>query len=358
VIVQAESSPRARQEAFAERLIGILNGGALSLMVSIGHRTGLFDAMNTLDWSTSEQIAARASLQERYVREWLGAMVTGGVVAYNAAKKQYRLPAEHAAHLTRAAGADNIAVLSQYIGVLANVEDKVIDCFRNGGGVHYCCFHRFHEVMAEDSGQSAVSSLETAILPLVPGLIDRLERGIDVLDVGCGSGRIINLLARRFTRSRFTGYDFSEGPIATARAEASARATPNARFEVLDAAAIGETMAYDLVTSFDAIHDQGDPARVLANIRRALRPGGVYLMQDIGLSSHVERNIDHPVGSLIYSISCMHCMTVSLANGGAGLGAAWGVELAQQMLREAGFTSIDMHRLPHDIQNAYFIVRP
>lgn len=342
-------------EAFADKLFGILNGGGLALMISIGHRTGLFDAMERMPASTSQEIADGAGLNERYVREWLGAMVTGGIVHFHPDARRYQLPSAHAACLTRAAGRDNMAVFAQYIGVLAAVEDKIVERFKVGGGVPYCCFHRFHEVMAEDSGQSALSSIEDSILPLVPGLIDRLERGIDAIDIGCGSGRIINWLSQRFRSSRFRGVDFSEEPIALARREAQRNQAANAHFDVLDAAAFDHVSAYDLVMTFDAIHDQADPARVLRNIRRALRPGGVYLMQDIGLSSEVSKNMDHPIAPLIYTISCMHCMSVSLAQGGAGLGAAWGVERAEAMLRDAGFSSIRVHRLPHDIQNAYFV---
>ena len=355
--IELETESKQVQSEFCERLIGTLNAGALALMTSIGHRTGLFDAMSLMPASTSEEVARRAGLSERYVREWLGAMVAGRVVEFDPASRRYRLPPERAAHLTRAAGADNIAVLAQYIAVLGSVEDKIVERFKHGGGLHYGCFHRFHDVMAEDSGQSALSSMERAILPLVPGLVERLEHGIDVLDVGCGCGRVMNMLARRFPRSRFRGYDFCEGPIETARAEAAAHGSTNVGFDTRDAAGLDEPGAYDLITTFDAIHDQAEPARVLANIRRALKPGGVYLMQDIGLSSHVEKNIDHPIGALVYTISCMHCMSVSLAQGGAGLGAAWGVELAERMLREAGFTSVEIHRLAHDIQNAYYVVR-
>ncbi|MDX2115013.1 MAG: class I SAM-dependent methyltransferase [Planctomycetota bacterium] len=355
MIVQTEAFSAARQAAFAERLLGILNGGGLALMVSVGHRTGLFDAMEPGWWATSAELAARAGLHERYVREWLGAMATGRIVEHDAESGRFCLPAEHAAHLTRAAKQDNIAVLSQYIGVLAAVEDQIVERFRSGGGVGYCEFHRFHDVMAEDSGQSAAAALESAVLPLIPGIIEKLESGISVADVGCGCGRIINLLARRFPKSRFTGMDFSEEAIGKALAEAEAHGTTNARFELKDAAAIDMPGRFDLVLTFDAIHDQADPKRVLANIRAMLKPGGVYMMQDIGLSSHVHKNMEHPVAPLIYTISCMHCMTVSLAQGGAGLGAAWGVELAERMLREAGFSQISIHRLPHDIQNAYFV---
>ncbi|MBC8646949.1 MAG: transcriptional regulator, partial [Thermoanaerobaculia bacterium] len=178
----------SRADAFAQRFLGALNDGALCLMVSVGHRTGLFDAMRSMTPATSEQIAQRAGLNERYVREWLGAMVTSRVVDVDPATGQYRLPPEHAAFLTRQAGADNMAVFAQYIPILGSVEEEIIRSFRQGGGVPYGSFARFHEVMAEDSGQSVMSSLESYILPLVPGLSDRLAQGIRVLDVGCGRG--------------------------------------------------------------------------------------------------------------------------------------------------------------------------
>lgn len=165
-----------RADAFAARLLGALNDGALCLMASIGHRTGLFDTMRDQPPLTSGEIASRAGLNERYVREWLGAMVTSRVVTVDAQSNRYQLPAEHAAFLTRVAGASNLAVFAQYIPVLGNVEDDVVACFRNGGGVPYERFPRFHAVMAEDSGLSVLSSLESHILPLAPGLVDRLAR--------------------------------------------------------------------------------------------------------------------------------------------------------------------------------------
>jgi SAM-dependent methyltransferase len=236
----------------------------------------------------------------------------------------------------------------QFIPILAGVEDRVLDCFRHGGGVPYSEFPRFHEVMAEQSGQTVVNNLIAAILPLVPGLKEKLEAGIDVLDVGCGSGRAINLLARNFPNSRFKGCDFSAEGIGAARDEA--------RFEIKDAAAIGEVEQYDLITAFDAIHDQARPDAVLREIYRALRPDGTFLMQDIAGSSHVHQNLDHPAAPLMYMTSCMHCMTVSLAQGGAGLGTMWGEEKACEMLKEAGFADISISKLEHDLLNAYYVV--
>src|SRR5918998_4424254 len=346
---------QAKAEEFAERMVDVLNSGSIALMTSIGHRTGLFDAMAGLPPSTSEQIASAAGLNERYVHEWLGAMVVGGIVEHDPENATYRLPQEHAAFLTRAASPDNIAAFAQYIPLLGSVEDGIVESFKNGGGVPYSAFPRFHEVMAEDSGQTVLPALTDHILPLVPGLIERLEEGIDVLDVGCGSGRGLNLMARTFPNSRFLGYDFSEEAIARARAEAQEHGTTNVRFEVKDAAALDEESSYDLITTFDAVHDQAKPAAVLRGIAGALKDDGVYLMQDIAGSSHVHKNMDHPIGPLLYTVSTMHCMTVSLAQDGEGLGTMWGEEKAKEMLEEAGFTEVEVEQLPHDFMNSYYI---
>jgi 2-polyprenyl-3-methyl-5-hydroxy-6-metoxy-1,4-benzoquinol methylase len=345
-----------RAEVFAERMLSVLNEGAIALMTSIGHRTGLFDAMAGLPPSTSYQIASAAHLDERYVREWLAAMVVGRVVEYDPQDRTYQLPQEHAAFLTRASSPDNIAVVAQYIPLMGSVEDGIVEKFEHGGGLPYSAFPHFHEVMAEDSGQTVVSALTEHILPLVPGLTGRLERGIEVLDVGCGSGKALNLLARKFPASRFVGYDFSEEAIVRARAEAREHGTSNVRFEAKDAATLDEKERYDLITTFDAVHDQAKPAAVLGGISDALKADGVYLMQDIAGSSHVHKNMDHPIGTFLYTVSTMHCMTVSLAQGGEGLGTMWGEEKAREMLQEAGFTEVEVRRLPHDFSNCYFIV--
>lgn len=348
---------QARAEAFAGKMLGVINSGALALMTSIGHRTHLFDAMAGLAPSTSAEVARAAGLDERYVREWLAAMVTGGLVEYTEETNAYRLPPEHAAFLTRAASPNNMAVTTQFFSVLGAVEDEIVECFRKGGGVPYSSYTRFHEVMAEESAQTVLAALLDSILPLAPGVTERLQAGIDVLDVGCGSGRALCLLAERFPQSRFYGYDLSEEGVGRARREAAAKGLGNVRFEVRDAARLGDAEKFDLVTAFDAIHDQAQPARVLRGIADSLKPGGTFLMQDIAGSSHLGHNLEHPIGTFGYTVSCLHCMTVSLAQGGDGLGAMWGEELALEMLREAGFVSVEVSRLPHDIINVYYVAR-
>jgi SAM-dependent methyltransferase len=335
----------------------VLNGAAVAQMTSIGHRVGLFDAMSKLPAATSAEIAAATGLSERYVREWLGAMVTGGIVEFQPTDKRYTLPAEHAAFLTRAASPNNLAVTSQWFAVLGSVEGRVVEAFRHGKGVPYSAYERFHEVMAEESSQTVVAGLCEHIIPLVSGLTERLAAGIDVVDVGCGSGQAMIHLAERFANSRFTGLDASPEAVAAAVAEAGRRKLSNVRFEVQDAATWNATDKYDLITTFDAIHDQAKPAVVLGNIAKALRRDGVYLMQEISGSGNLHSDIGHPFGPLLYTVSCMHCMSVSLANGGPGLGAMWGKQLAQSMLAEAGFRQVEIKSLDHDPLNFWFIAR-
>jgi len=355
------TSESASVDVFADQLLNMLNQGALSLMVSIGHRTGLFDAMAELPPAPVDDIAAQAGLSPRYVREWLGAMVAGGIVRYEPGEQHYQLPDSHAALLTRTASPDNIAVFAQYIGVLGQVEDRIVDCFRLGGGVGYEHYPRFHEVMAEDSGQTVLAGLDAHILPLLGAdLLNALEQGIRVLDIGCGRGRALLHLAARFPNSELVGYDLSEPALAEARREATRGGLHNVRFEPRDLTGFHTTAdpdAFDLVTAFDAVHDQAAPQDVLGGIHRTLRPGGTFLMQDIRASSRLENNLEHPIAPLLYTISTMHCMTVSLAQGGAGVGAMWGEELALQMLREAGFDQVAIHHLPHDFQNSFYVMR-
>jgi ubiquinone/menaquinone biosynthesis C-methylase UbiE len=287
-------------------------------------------------------------------------MVTGRIIYLDPSSSRFFLPPEHAAFLTRPAGADNLAVFAQYIPLLGSVENDIVECFRNGGGVPYARFPRFHEVMAEDSGQSVLSSLESHILPLVPGLVERLGTGIQMLDVGCGRGRIINRLAELYPRSRFTGMDLSSEAILSAWKEAAEKKLRNVEFIVSDLSRFDETAevaAFDWVTTFDAIHDQAKPLKVLRGINRTLRLSGVYLMQDIKASSEIHKNMDLPLGPLLYTVSCMHCMTVSLAQDGEGLGAIWGEEKTREYLKQAGFASVEKHELAHDIQNNWYVVR-
>lgn len=346
----------ARLEAFGETMVNLVNAGMAANMVSIGHRVGLFDAMAGLgDHATSDEIAEASGLDERYVREWLGAMSTAGIVAYDGNKGAYHLPPEHAALTTRAAGPNNYAAYTQFITMCAGVEDELIDKFRNGGGVPYSSFGRFHETMREISGAVFDATLVDVTLPLVPGMIEQLRSGISVADVGTGSGHAVNVMARAFPNSHVTGIDFSADALAVGRAESEEWGLTNTDFVEADASKLDGSTQYDLITTFDAVHDQADPQGMVNGVYASLKPGGYWLCVDIQASSHVGENLDHPMGTFFYSVSCQHCMTVSLANDGEGLGAMWGAQKAREVFANAGFTDITVHNVEGDVANNYYV---
>jgi len=353
----SDPDPQA-MEAFGERIASAMNEGGMLLLLALGDRTGLFETLADHGPATSTELADTAGLEERYVREWLHGLTVAGVLELQA-DDRFRLPPAHAALLTRSGG-ENMAIYGQFLSMSASVEDDLVRCFHEGGGVPYERFERFHEIMAEDSAQTVLAVLEEHILPLAEGLHARLETGIDVADLGCGRGRALHALARRYPASRFVGWDLSEEAVQWARERAREEGLTNVRFAVRDLTDFDATAPenrFDLITTFDAVHDQAFPERLLGGIARALRPDGVYLMQDIQAHSHVAENVDHPLGTFLYTLSLTHCMTVSLAQGGRGLGTMWGRETARELLAEAGFHDVAIHQLEHDVQNDYYVVR-
>lgn len=363
-VIATEAPPGAfddqRASAFEQRFVNALNEGAMLQLTSLGYRSGLLAYLADGEPTTSQELAARTHLNERYVREWLGGMTVAGVLEHDPEVMTYRLPAEHAAILTDL-GEVNLAIYAQYIPMLGQVEDDVLHCFCNGGGVPYERFTRFHEVMAQDSGQTVLPALFDGILPLAPELPARLHAGIDVLDLGCGRGMALMKLAERYPASRFVGYDLSGEAITWARDRSREKGLTNLQFEQRDLSDFDQTApeaGYDLVLTFDAIHDQAKPLNLLKGIRRTVREDGVYLSQDIHASSHHHGDREHPLGTLLYTVSTMHCMTVSLSQGGEGLGTMWGRERARDYFERAGFSRIEVHQLPHDVQNDYWVLRP
>ncbi len=342
-------------QQFAERIIGAIDSASMAILLSIGHQTALFDTMADLPPATSTQIADAAGLNERYVREWLGGLTAARVIDYDPGTQAYSLPRDRAAVLTRAAGPDNLARVAQFIPLLGEVEQKVIGCFRDGGGLAYSDYPRFHSLMAEQSGEVFDAALVDVILPLADGLPARLREGAQVADIGCGSGHAVNVMAKAFPASSFTGIDFSADAVAVGAAEAERTGLGNVSFLARDAAALDIADAYDVITAFDAIHDQAHPARVLENIHRALRPGGTLLMVDIKASSQLQDNVGIPFATYLYTVSTMHCMSVSLGLDGMGLGTVWGRQLATVMLADAGFSDVRCTEIETDPINYYYV---
>ena len=342
-------------EQFGGQLLSIYAGSMLSYMIDIGHRTGLFAAA-AQGPATSQELADRAGLQERYVREWLGSMVTGNIFDYDPATVTYTLPVSHAAMLTD--GPMNLAPMAALGTHLGKHVHQVARAFREGGGVPYSEYRpEFTDVMDSISRVQYDGFLVDAYVPLVPGLRDRLETGIRVADVACGTGHALVVLARAFPASTFVGYDLDDGAIGRARAEAAGAQLTNVTFEVADAARLDVRTPFDLIFVFDAVHDQVDPQAVLANIHRALNPDGVFFMKEPHGADSLEANIGNPMAPLLYACSTLHCMTVSLAHGGAGIGTVFAEKLALEMLAEAGFTSVEVQVAPGDPADAVYLAR-
>jgi 2-polyprenyl-3-methyl-5-hydroxy-6-metoxy-1,4-benzoquinol methylase len=345
-----------RVQRFMGRLMETYTAGMVTFMIDLAHRTGLLDAMATGP-GTSIELAARAGLQERYVRECLGALVTAGIVEYDAAGAVYTLPPEHAVCLS-GDGSLNLAPYSLMNALLGKHIDAVAGAFREGGGLPYDRFRpEFTSVMDGLSRGLMDGQLLHGILPAVDDLPARLASGIRVADVGCGTGHAVNLMAREFPHSTFIGYDIGADAIEAARAEAADYRLSNASFEVRDVATLPTRPSFDVIFAFDSIHDQVDPSGVLRQVYEALDSSGLFVMMDIKANTPLEENIGNPFAPLLYSMSTLHCLTVSLAHGGAGLGTMWGQQRARTMLTDAGFTEVDVSDVPDDPMDVVYVAR-
>ncbi len=283
-------------------------------------------------------------------------MATGGIMEYDPGARTFLLPLEHAVCLT-GTSSRNLAANSQGVAMLARRLPRVAECFRSGGGVPYSEFRPdFTEYMDASWRLLYDGLLIKGFLPAAKGLTDRLAAGIRGADLGCGTGHAINLMAREYPRSDFVGFDLAEDAIERARAEALAMGLTNARFEVTDVTRLPAEARFDLITAFDAIHDQRDPAAVLRAAASALAPNGIYLAVEPRASSDLAENVGNPFAPWLYGVSVLHCMTVSLAEGGAGLGTAWGEQTARRYLAQAGFTLVEVVEAPGP-QNSIYVCR-
>ena len=353
------------QENFSEKLTDILNYGALNLGLGLGYRMGLFDIMDTLKTPQPVSvISKRANLNERYVREWLGVMVTGGIVDLikdQQGEDLFQLPKAHADLITRRAGNQNMGVYTQEIPLLtATVFEAVANGFKTGDGIPYEMYPGFYRFMTELADAKHRQVLVSTFLPSVEQgqMVKKLKEGISVCDVGCGEGVALMVMAEAFPKSRFLGIDISRDVIGKATSTAREKGLQNLSFQQRDASALEKAQelcgSFDYVTAFDAIHDQTKPMEALEGIHAVLREGGVFSMVDIAASSDLAENMDHPMGMFLYTVSLMHCMPVGLADGGPGLGMMWGREKAVSMLKEAGFKNVSVEEIPEDPFNLHF----
>ncbi|MFO7751313.1 MAG: class I SAM-dependent methyltransferase [Desulfobacteraceae bacterium] len=353
---------------FSKKMTEILNHGALNLALGIGYKLKIFDVLESFSKpATVSEIGSAAGLNRRYLKEWLGIMVTGEIIdlSFNPkGEERYLLPKEHAAFLTRKAGSNNMGVYTQEIPLLTSCAMEGVEKgFKTGEGVPFSLYPDFQKFMAELSDAKHQKVLVKDFLPSVDNsrLVDRLTQGIAVCDLGCGHGVAVNLMAEAFPNSRFTGVDNHREAISSAKRAAEETGLSNVAFTVEDAAKIHGKKEYkekfDYVCAFDAIHDQSDPLQALKGIRYMLAPGGLFSMIDIKAGSNQADNADHPMGPFLYTVSLMHCMPVGLNNNGTGLGMMWGREKAEELLRKAGFDQIEVVEMEKDPFNLHFFCR-
>ena len=330
---------RVRQ--FAGKVMGDLAGGSASALAIIGDRLGLFRALDEGGPASSAELAARAGVAERYVREWLYGLHAAGYLELDRERRSFSLPAEHAEVLARE-GAPFFLVGSAQVwrGGLA-VLDRLTEAFRSGGGVPQAAYpDDMTEALRRNSAPWFEHQLLQQWIPAVDGLRAKLEAGVRCADVGCGAGHAVIKLARQFPRSTFVGYDAFEGAIDQARRAAQhEQLGERVRFELIDAAS-GIPERYDVISTFDVVHDVVDPPSLLRAIKHGLEPDGTYLMLEWRCADDPAENVG-PFYTALYGTSLMYCMTTSLAHGGAGLGIC-GCPPAKvrQLCAEASFTSV------------------
>jgi 2-polyprenyl-3-methyl-5-hydroxy-6-metoxy-1,4-benzoquinol methylase len=345
-------------DVYAGRVARTLNSGFITMMISVGHRTSLFDVMAALPPSTSHEIAIAAGLAERYVREWLAAMTSAHIVDYDPRMATYYLPVEYAAVLSRGAGSNSLAPAAQMLSLLASVEDLVVAGFQGGGGVMPQAYERLTEVLSDEKRHRIDGSYVDALLRLMPGMRARLEKGAQVLDIGCGDGALINAMARQFPRSTFRGYDIARTVIQRALEQREESGARNVDYILGDATRIHEPQTYDLVLALESLHELPFPSAALRNVVTSLVPDGVFLMQETAASSHLARNVEHPFAPMLYALSTMHAVPVALRDErGEALGRMWGKERALRMLTEAGFRQVRFESLAMDPLSYYCVAR-
>ncbi len=346
---------QAKTEAFLGKVLSDTSGLTTTIIASIGDRLGLFKQL-AQGPATSAQLATRAAIDERYAREWLGAMASAAYVAYDPASQCFMLPAEHQPVLAQEDGPVFFGGIHQMLAGMVGPLNQLIQAFQQGGGVPQSAYdHNMWDGLERFTASWFENLLVPMWLPAMPDVQTKLEQGAQVADVGCGRGKALIKLAQAFPNSRYVGYDSFEPTIAQAVAHAQAAGVADrVRFEHRDVST-GLPEQYDVITTFDVIHDAVDPHRLLRAIRQALRADGRYVCLDINCAENLEGNVG-PLGSLFYGFSVLYCMTTSLSGHGEGLGT---VGLPEGKLRnlslEAGFNSIRRVPLENPFNNLYEI---
>jgi 2-polyprenyl-3-methyl-5-hydroxy-6-metoxy-1,4-benzoquinol methylase len=324
-----------RLNQFLGHAVGDLGAAISATLMLVGDRLGLYKALKD-NPSTPAELARRTHTDERYVREWLGNQAAGGYVDYDKASGRFSLNEEQALCLADPNGPVDLPGAYYIVESTFHALDRTVDNFRSGAGMewgehHPCLFagtERFFR-----AGYNA--NLLGNWLPALEGVVDKLEHGGKVADVGCGHGASTTLMARAFPRANFIGYDYHAPSIESARQRADEAGVTNVQFEVADAAGYRER-EFDLIAFFDCLHDMADPTGAAKHAREALKPDGHCLLVEPFAGDRVEDNLN-PVGRVYYGASSQICVPVSLARNGPALGAQAGEARLRAVMEDAGF---------------------
>jgi SAM-dependent methyltransferase len=333
-------------EAFVERVVLDVGTAMRGGLLYIGDRLDLFSALAEAGPVTAAQLAAKTGLSERYLREWLGSLTTAEYLEHDAEADTYFLPPEHALPLGNEEFPYFAGGFLQMIVPAVTVAPRVAEAFRTGKGVTQDQYlPDMYEAIERATAPWYKHHLVPTWLPALDGVVEKLEGGGVACDVGCGGGLAAITIAKAFPAAQVHGYDVHPGSIENARANAKAAGVADrVTFEVRDGAELPEGQ-FDLVTTFDVVHDSVDPIGLISSIRRSLRPDGTFLMLEMNASEDVEEN-RNPLGRLLYSVSTLYCMTTSLAHDGAGIGACMGEPKARELAFAAGYEHF--RKLPID----------
>lgn len=330
----------AKLQAFVARVLQDVGATQSAALVVIGDRLGLYRAMADGGPVTPGELAARTGTSERYLREWLVNQAAGGYVEYDPGTGTFTLPEEQALVLATADSRAFLPGAFQMATALVRLSDAVSEAFRSGAGI---AFDAWEPAFREGMDRCARAKYETHLLkswiPALPGMAEKLEAGALVADVGCGGGAALILMARAFPRSRFLGFDTHAPSIARARAAAAeAELSGRLQFELASALTFPGA-GYDLITCFDTLHDLPDPVGAARHVAEALAADGVWLIAEPPAGNRVEENLG-PLGRLLSSTSALHCIPVSLAQGGTGLGTLSGEAGIREIVRAGGLTRL------------------
>ena len=346
-----DTMDRSVIKSFMERFEELASGAVAIGALAIADRSGLLGAMAGRGPVTIEELAVDERgadrFAPRYVEEILATLAGAGVVQYEPATRRFVLPDEHAACLTDPASPYSLAGWLDMIPAAMKSIDRLSHAALEGGGIPLGDLDERIVAGIDRLNSPGIRILLTRRwLPAMPDVVAKLEAGARVADVGCGSGTAAISLASAFPASTVVGYDVDPRAIARARDRANASELINLSFEMIPATEMAGN--FDLITTFDVIHDLGKPVEALARILTALDKDGTYLMVEPGAGTSLVDNLN-PRGVLITGFSLLYCLPQSLVDGGLGLGAAWGPQRAERLCRQVGFTRFE--QLP--IENPY-----